>query len=33
MNILERHAYFYPHTDRKTGGRTEGHAMAAEAVI
>ena len=33
MDILERHAYFYPHTDRKTGGRTEGHAMAAEAVI
>jgi hypothetical protein len=30
---LERHAYFYPHSDGDTGARVKGHARAAEAGI
>ena len=30
---LDRHAYFYPHTDHVTGARVKGHARAAEAGI
>lgn len=33
MNPLERHAYFYPHTDRQTQAAAKGHALAAEAGI
>ena len=33
LSSLERHAYFYPHTDLATGARTKGHAVAAEAGI
>ena len=33
MNILERHAYFYPHVDEQRGGRVPGHAKTAEAGI
>ena len=32
-NALERHAYFYPHTDTETGQRVKGHAVSAEAGI
>jgi len=32
-NALERHEYFYPHTDRQTGRRVKGHAAAAENGI
>jgi hypothetical protein len=31
--MLDRHAYFYPHTDPATGARVKGHARAAEAGI
>jgi hypothetical protein len=30
---LERHAYFYPHMDRHSGGMARGHAHAAEAGL
>jgi hypothetical protein len=30
---LERHAYFYPHTDAETGTQVQGHAVAAEPGI
>ena len=33
MNSLERHVYFYPHTDRETQTAAKGHALAAEAGI
>ena len=33
MSMLERHAYFYPHTDQQQGGPVQGHAQAAEAGI
>ena len=32
-NALDRHAYFYPHTDSLSGTRVKGHARAAEAGI
>jgi hypothetical protein len=32
-SALERHAYFYPHTDAETGTQVKGHAMCAEAGI
>jgi hypothetical protein len=32
-SALERHAYFYPHTDAATGRQVPGHAVAAEAGI
>ena len=32
-NVLDRHAYFYPHADAPTGARVKGHARAAEAGI
>ena len=33
MAPLDRHTYFYPHTDLATGTRRKGHAVAAEAGI
>ena len=33
MSALERHAYFYPHTDAHTGRQVKGHAVAADAGI
>lgn len=33
MGTLERHAYFYPHIDRRSGGPVSGHAKAAEHGI
>ncbi|HVL68763.1 MAG TPA: hypothetical protein VM364_15985 [Vicinamibacterales bacterium] len=32
-SALDRHAYFYPHTDGDTGARVKGHARAAEPGI
>lgn len=32
-SALDRHSYFYPHTDGATGARVKGHARAAEAGI
>lgn len=31
--VLERHAFFYPHADAKTGQTVKGHARSAEAGI
>ena len=33
MSTLERHAYFYPHIDPRSGGPVSGHAKAAEHGI
>ena len=33
LSALDRHTYFYPHTDLATGTRMKGHAVAAEAGI
>ena len=33
LPVLERHAFFYPHTDGATGRAVQGHARAAEAGI
>ena len=33
MSTLERHAYFYPHVDSRSGGPVAGHALAAEHGI
>ena len=33
MDTLERHAYFYPHVDRRSGAAVSGHAKAAEHGI
>jgi hypothetical protein len=33
MSALERHAYFYPHTDASSGCPVKGHAVAAERGI
>ena len=33
MDSLERHAYFYPHIDGKTGKPVEGHARSADAGV
>ena len=33
LHPLERHTFFYPHTDGRTGTRAEGHATAAEEGI
>jgi len=30
---LERHAYFYPHSDPESGTQAKGHALSAEAGI
>ena len=32
-SALDRHAYFYPHTDSVSGAHVKGHARAAEAGI
>jgi hypothetical protein len=32
-SALDRHSYFYPHSDAVTGARVKGHARAAEAGI
>ena len=33
LSPLQRHAYFYPHTDATSGEAVKGHALAAEAGI
>ena len=33
MNALERHTYFYPHADPRSGAQVSGHAKAAESGI
>ena len=33
LSPLERHAYFYPHTDATSGAPVQGHAQAAEAGV
>jgi hypothetical protein len=33
MSTLERHAYFYPHVDPRSGGPVSGHAVAAKHGI
>ena len=33
MTTLERHTYFYPHTDAASAQKVKGHALAAEAGI
>ena len=33
MSTLERHAYFYPHVDPRSGSPVSGHAVAAEHGI
>ena len=33
MSTLERHAYFYPHVNPRSGGPVSGHAKAAELGI
>ncbi len=33
MSMLERHSYFYPHVDAKSGATVSGHAEAAEQGI
>ena len=33
QGVLDRHTYFYPHTDGPSGNRVKGHARAAEAGI
>ncbi len=33
LDPLDRHIFFYPHTDPHTGARVKGHARAAEAGV